>query len=165
MAFDALNRSLLVRFPDAAERIAERIKKGEVIDAFWLRHDKPISRDDKPRWEQLNKAAGGFAIELADAADYGNDFAKFQKRLADAKVAMSFDEQTGLATAAWTERPCTSCRCRGSVLFVAGTLRVPWRTAHGVCLLQECLVAVARAKLCPNSGYRAKMLAVSAGLG
>ncbi|MHB9133879.1 MAG: hypothetical protein ACYDBB_22665 [Armatimonadota bacterium] len=31
LAFDALNRSLLVRFPDAAEKIAEYLKKGYVI--------------------------------------------------------------------------------------------------------------------------------------
>lgn len=31
LAFDALNRSLLVRFPDAAEKIAERLKAGAVI--------------------------------------------------------------------------------------------------------------------------------------
>ena len=36
LAFDALNRALLVRFPDAAQRIAERIRQGEVVEKVEL---------------------------------------------------------------------------------------------------------------------------------
>ena len=73
-----------------------------VIDSFWLKRAKPITHEDKPVWEQLKKATGGFAIELADAEDYRGDFARFQQRLAGAAVTLGFDEKTHLATATWT---------------------------------------------------------------
>lgn len=73
-----------------------------VIDSFWMRRDQPLTRDEKPVWEQLARAAGGFAVELADAGDFGGDFARFRQHLADATVTMQFDAENNIATATWT---------------------------------------------------------------
>jgi hypothetical protein len=76
-----------------------------VIDSFWFRRDAPLTREgaDKAIWEKLAAAAGGFAIELADAHEVGaGGFAAFSKRHAEARLDTAFDPATATASATWT---------------------------------------------------------------
>jgi hypothetical protein len=61
-------------------------KPALVIDSYNLKSNDPIMNPD---WDRIDKAFGGFAIELADSEDYSS-FGAFQEHLASAEVQTSF---------------------------------------------------------------------------
>ena len=73
-----------------------------VIDSFWLRREESVEPGDAATWDHLAHAAGGFAIELADAAEHGGDFVAFRRRHAAAMLSLELDRTTWIASACWT---------------------------------------------------------------
>jgi hypothetical protein len=63
-------------------------KPALVIDSYNLRSDLPIS---DPDWDRIDKAFGGFALEVADGNDYPS-FAAFQEHFAQSEVRTRFEE-------------------------------------------------------------------------
>src|SRR5262249_36756381 len=65
-------------------------KPALVIDSYNLKSERAITN---PEWDRIYKAFGGFAMELADSADYPS-FRAFQDYVARAEVQMQFDAQS-----------------------------------------------------------------------
>jgi hypothetical protein len=63
-------------------------KPALVIDSYNLRSDDPAINPD---WNHIDKAFGGFGLELADIDDYPS-FAAFQQHLAAVEVQTHFEE-------------------------------------------------------------------------
>ena len=61
-----------------------------VIDSYMLKRDEPLTTADD--LEAIDRAYGGFAIELGDASEYGS-FAEFQEHVARARVESEWDPQ------------------------------------------------------------------------
>jgi hypothetical protein len=63
-------------------------KPALVIDLYNLRSDLPITNPD---WDRIDKAFGGFALEVADSNDYPS-FAAFEEHFAQSEVRTHFEE-------------------------------------------------------------------------
>jgi hypothetical protein len=59
-----------------------------VIDSYNLKSERAVANPD---WDRINKAFGGFALELADSSDYPS-FDAFQEHLAGTKVQTRFED-------------------------------------------------------------------------
>jgi hypothetical protein len=69
-----------------------------VIDNFILQRAEPLAKDYD--WAALDKAATGFAVEFADAADYA-DFQAFLKHMQGTDVKSSVDAERGVHAVAY----------------------------------------------------------------
>ena len=76
------------------------VKPALVIDAFNYRKGQPLPKDVD--WQKVDRAWSGFAVEVADAADYRNDFSAFQKHVASTRVEAAVDAKSDTVTATWT---------------------------------------------------------------
>jgi len=63
------------------------------IDNLNLQRDDPLAKDAD--WEAIDRAYGGFIVEMADAAEYGS-FEQFQQHIARAKLSTSFNRDESL---------------------------------------------------------------------
>jgi len=69
-----------------------------VINSYNLLREKPLGDGDD--WTRIDKAFGGFAVELADASDYAG-FAAFQEHMSRAQVEVKWDDEAGAVRATY----------------------------------------------------------------
>jgi hypothetical protein len=74
-------------------------KPAIVIDVFNYRKDQPLPADVD--WQKIDRAWSGFAVQIADAAEFGNDFAAFRRHVASGTVVAENDEKADTVTATW----------------------------------------------------------------
>lgn len=86
-----LGRSDEVVLQVGEEQEFEKVK----IKAALVFHNYNLKKesDPKPDWDAIDKAYGGFVVELGDADEYGN-FEAFQKHLAEAKLDTRWEAET-----------------------------------------------------------------------
>lgn len=95
-----LGRSAEVVLEEGTEQEfgGRRYKAALVINSYNLLRDRPLTKSDD--WSAIDRAYGGFAVELADTADYAS-FAAFQDHLAKAQVEMKWDDSAGAVRAVY----------------------------------------------------------------
>lgn len=88
----------VIREGDVQEFNKVQVKPAIVIDAFNYRSDTPLPKEVD--WEAIDRAASGFAIELAEASDFNGDFAAFRKHAAESTVKLQTDDKKAVV-ASW----------------------------------------------------------------
>ena len=64
------------------------VKPALVINSYNLRAEKALEKVED--WDKIDKACGGFVVELGDVKEYG-DFAAFQKHIQEAKLETAYE--------------------------------------------------------------------------
>jgi hypothetical protein len=75
-----------------------RIAPALVLDCFNYRGG-PLGSDVD--WERIDRAFGGFALEIADAADYGGDFDAFRRHAAGWRIETKAEQSKATAAVKW----------------------------------------------------------------
>jgi hypothetical protein len=81
-------------------KVDHGIKPTLLLEQYNYRSSNAIDRATAD-WKRIDRAYGGFAVELGDVTEYA-DFAAFQKHLNETKLATRWDEQTGLLAVNYT---------------------------------------------------------------
>lgn len=77
-----------------AQHRRERLP-GLLISNYMLRQDQPLEKDATD-WEKVQRAHGGFVIEMGDVTEYP-DFAAFQAHIAAATFETRWEDEAGIA--------------------------------------------------------------------
>ncbi|MCY3022076.1 MAG: hypothetical protein NTW87_23940, partial [Planctomycetota bacterium] len=88
------SEEVVVSEGDAQEFGKLIFKAALVIDNYNLKQDQPL--DAKADFAKIDRASGGFVVEMADATEYPA-FDDFQKHIASAKLETSFDADKAVA--------------------------------------------------------------------